>query len=152
MIPGLGGSAGAPSTETILPTVKVGGSALPQAKAAGLVRALVDNHLHLPDMFELTFVDNDGTLASSAGFSIGAAVEVHAGASSSDTLTKLTAGEVTSIEAICEQRTIYTVIRGYDKAHRLQRARRTRTFVNKTDSDIAKEVAGDAGLSIDTID
>jgi phage protein D len=152
VIPGLGGSSGAPTTETILPTVKVGGSALPDAKAALLVRAMVDNHLHLPDMFELTFVDTDGTLASSAGFSIGASVEVHAGASSSDTLTKLTAGEVTSIEAICEQRTIYTVIRGYDKAHRLQRANRTRTFVNKTDSDIAKEVAGDAGLSIGTID
>src|SRR5262249_46783322 len=47
---------------------------------------------------------------------------------------------------------IYTVVRGHEKAHRLQRAKRTRTFVNKTDSDIAKEVAGAAGLSMGTVD
>ena len=57
-------------------------------------------------------------------------------------------GEITSIEAICEGFLIYTVVRGYEKAHRLQRAKRTRTFVNMTDSDIATQVARNAGLTI----
>ena len=61
-------------------------------------------------------------------------------------------GEVTSIEAICENLVIYTVVRGYEKAHRLQRARRSRTFVDMTDSDIAQEVAGDIKLEIGTVD
>src|SRR5262249_1397567 len=61
-------------------------------------------------------------------------------------------GEVTSIEALCENLFIYTVVRGYEKAHRLQRARRSRTFVDMTDSDVANQIASDAGLDVGTID
>lgn len=148
----LGGGDDSPTYQNILPAVTVGGSPVSADLAVNLVRAVVDNHLHLPDMFELTYTDLDGSLVTSAGFSIGAAVEVYAFADSDAPKTKLIAGEVTSIEAVCEQRVIYTVVRGYEKSHRLQRATRTRTFVNKTHSDIAKEVASDAGLAIGNID
>ena len=47
---------------------------------------------------------------------------------------------------------MYTVVRGYEQAHRLQKARHTRTFVNMTDSDVAKKIARDAGLKIGTVD
>jgi phage protein D len=42
---------------------------------------------------------------------------------------------------------MHTVIRGYDKSHRFQRISRTRTFVDMTDSDIAKQIARDAKFS-----
>jgi phage protein D len=117
-----------------------------------LVRAVVDTHLHLPDTFELTFLDEEGHVAADAGLRIGVAVEVCGGAPDSQDAKKLIAGEVTSIEAICADLHVYTVVRGYSKAHRLQKARRTRTFVNMTDSDVARKVARDAGLSVGTVD
>ncbi len=38
-------------------------------------------------------------------------------------------------------------MRGYDRRHRLLRGRQTRSFVGMKDSDIARQIAGDAGLS-----
>ena len=69
------------------------------------------------------------------------AVEI-SGAKAGDSRRRtLINGEVTSIEAICVDGTILSVVRGYEKAHRLQRARRTKTFLNMKDSDIARKVA-----------
>ncbi|BFU47452.1 phage baseplate assembly protein V [Krasilnikovia sp. MM14-A1004] len=134
--------------------VKVGAAKLPLSPNAEryLVRAVVDTHVHLPDMFELTFFDEGGDLLDTAGLSIGTPVEVHGGASDSTDTKKLIAGEVTSIEAVCADLNIYTVVRGYEQAHRLQRARRTRTFVNSSDSDAVRKVAQDARVRIGTID
>ena len=41
------------------------------------------------------------------------------------------------------------VLRGYDKAHRLYRGRKSRTFANQTDQDIARTIARDHGLQAD---
>ncbi len=141
-------------TATVRAGVKVGLVGLPLRPDVErhLARVVVDTHLHLPDMFELTFLDEDGNVADQAGLSIGTAVEVYGGAPDSTSAKKLIAGEVTSIEAICADLHIYTVIRGYEQAHRLQRARRTRTFVDMSDSDAVRKVAEDARVSIGTID
>ncbi|HEV2779749.1 MAG TPA: phage baseplate assembly protein V [Actinophytocola sp.] len=151
----LGGLMGGSSTAIVWPTVKVGypiGMPLSPTIAPNLVRAVVDTHLHLPDMFELTFHDEEGTVISDAGLEIGMVVEIAAGRADEDSTTSLITGEVTAIEAVCAEGLIYSVVRGYEKAHRLQRAKRTRTFVNMKDSDIAKQVAGDAGLKIGTVE
>jgi phage protein D/phage baseplate assembly protein gpV len=42
------------------------------------------------------------------------------------------------------------VVRGYDKSHRLHRARKTRTFVQVTDADLAKKIAPEYGLTAQT--
>ncbi|MGZ4806325.1 MAG: phage baseplate assembly protein V, partial [Ilumatobacteraceae bacterium] len=77
---------------------------------------------------------------------IGSLVEVYGGASGSSKAECLIKGEVTSIEGEYNGLTIHTVIRGYEKAHRLQRSSRTRTFVDMKDSDIASQIASDAGF------
>jgi hypothetical protein len=145
MMPG-GGALGA----IVNPVVSVGVIGMPLSSSAEtkLIRTVVDTHLHLPDMFELTFVDEEGSLASDAGLEIGTKIEIFAGKEADSDTTSLIKGEVTSIEAICQDALIFTVIRGYEKAHRLQRAKRTKTFVNMTDSDIASQVARNAGLDI----
>ncbi|HSH23635.1 MAG TPA: phage baseplate assembly protein V [Acidimicrobiales bacterium] len=142
------------TTATVRPHVSLEplGLPLPPAVEPKLVRVVVDTHLHLPDMFELTFLDEEGTVVAEAGLGIGTEVAVHAGAAGSSSTEKLIAGEVTAIEAVCEELVIHTVVRGYEKAHRLQRARRTRTYVDMTDSDVAEKVARDAGLSVGTVD
>lgn len=138
----------------VMPAVSVGhpvGIPMMPNHSQLLVRAVVDTHLHLPDMFELTFADDAGTVVADTGLRIGAVVTVK-GRAAGGTDTELITGEVTAIEALCQDAMILTVVRGYEKAHRLQRARRTRTFVNMTDSDIARKVAQGAGLRIGTIE
>ncbi|MPZ84789.1 MAG: hypothetical protein GEV28_32160 [Actinophytocola sp.] len=151
MTAGLGGGT---DTEIVHPKVSIGMIGLPLMPDAEsmLIRTVVDTHLHMPDMFELTFFDDNGTVVADAGLTIGTVVEIAAPRPGETSSKSLITGEVTSIEARCEGHLIYTVIRGYEKSHRLQRARRTRTFVNMTDSDIAEQVASAAGLDIGTIE
>lgn len=142
------------TTATVRPTIKlepVGVALLPTVEPK-VARVVVDTHLHLPDMFEITFLDEEGGVLTEAGIRIGTELSIHAGSPSADTAERLIVGEVTSIEAVCEDLHIFTVVRGYEKAHRLQRARRTRTFVKMTDGDIARQVARDAGLDVGTIE
>ncbi|MFK0238348.1 phage baseplate assembly protein V [Streptomyces vinaceus] len=117
-----------------------------------ILRVVVDTNLHLPGMFEITLLDPEGTAVSEAGLHIGARVEVYGGEASSATAARLVSGEVTSIEAICERMSIRTVVRGYDRAHRLQRTRRTRTFINMKDTDVARQIALEARLEIGQLD
>jgi phage protein D len=138
-----------------MPTVTVGsgmGKALSATLRGQLLRVVVDTHLHLPDMFELRFNDQSGGVLVDAGLSIGTTVSIAAGKDGAATTSPLITGEVTGVEAICVDSSITTVVRGYERAHRLQRARRTRTYLNMTDSGIARQVAQKAGLKIGTID
>jgi phage protein D len=117
-----------------------------------VLRVVVDTHLHLPDMFEITISDPDGDALDSAGIEIGTAIKISGGASDDTMPSTLIEGEVTSIEALCADLHVQTVVRGYDKAHRLQRTRKTRTYLNQTDGDIVNKIASDASLSTDTVD
>jgi hypothetical protein len=142
----LGGGSG---TAIVWPSVTVGDLGFPLLPNVmeNLVRAVVDTHLHLPDMFELTFIDDEGSIVKDAGLTIGTKVEILAGAADSSSTESLIKGEVTAVEAICQEGLVYSVVRGYEKAHRLQRAKRTKTFLNMKDSDIATQVMKEAGLT-----
>lgn len=135
----------------VTPVVQVGMGELPEAVRAKLVRTVVDTHLHLADMFELAFEDGENNVISALGVAIGTAVEVYGGAPGSGDAPMLISGEVTAIEGEYEGTVMNTVIRGYEKTHRLQRASRTRTFLDMTDSDIAKKIAREAGFRPDKV-
>ncbi len=132
---------------TIRPTVLVSGVVLPEVLSARLMRVVVDNDMHLPGMFELTFVDMTGQTMAEAGIEIGTLITVSAMGQGA-TPTVLITGEVTAIEGQVQGVSMRTVARGYTGAHRLQRARRSRSFINVTDADVANQIAGEAGLSI----
>jgi phage protein D len=58
-------------------------------------------------------------------------------------------GEITGVEVLFSSRGPETlVLQGYDRHHRLRRGRKSRTFQNMTDSDIAQKIAGDQGLTL----
>lgn len=115
-------------------------------------RVIVDSHTHLPDMFEITFLDDPGTIMTLTRIAIGELITINgatvAGSKPQDIMT----GEVTSIEGEFAEEGCRTVVRGYSMDHRLQRARHTRAFVNMKLSDIARKLATDAGLTIGTIE
>ncbi|MFI8106603.1 VgrG-related protein [Streptomyces sp. NPDC086023] len=141
------------SPATVRAIVKAGALS-PQPVSAQLeqmiIRVVVDTHRHLPDMFEITFQDSTGLGLPAKDLTVGHQVEIRSGA---DPLTAppLIRGEVTSLEAVCEDMMTYIVVRGYDLSHVLQRARRTRTFVNTKDSDIVQRIAAEAKLEPGTI-
>lgn len=142
------------SAVVVWPSVRTGpgqGTALTTDVEARLLRTVVDTHLHLPGMFVLTFRDIDGTTLTDAGLSIGTCVQVWAGTPGDEQARRLITGEVTAIEGRYEYLAGLTIVRGYDLGHRLQRVRRTRTFVNMTDSDIASQVAREGGLTLGEI-
>ena len=59
---------------------------------------------------------------------------------------------MTALEATYEDGWDRTIVRGYDKSHRLHRGRRTETYQNVKVSDVAQTVASRAGLDVGTID
>jgi len=65
----------------------------------------------------------------------------------------LISGETTGLElSIHGDVSPRLVIRGYDRGHRLLRGRKTMSYTNVKDSDIASQIASDAGLSADVED
>lgn len=130
--------------------VTVDGTPLTAQANARLLRVVVDNDIRLPGMFELTFLDLHGQVLSDVGIVIGSAVTV-SGAGQGGTAVPLIVGEVTAIEGVVQGITMRTVVRGYTVAHRLQRTRRSRSFLNVTDADVVKQVVSEAGLQAGTI-
>ena len=134
---------------TVMPSIKVMHMALNPMVASYLVRTVVDTSLHRPDMFELTFLDREGAVLTLSLLNIGAEVSISVGSMPDE--TELIVGEVTSIEGDYDNLVHYTIIRGYEHSHRLQKARRSRTFLDSSDGDIARKVAKDAGLKLGDI-
>ncbi len=127
--------------------VKKGGMPLSDDEMSTLAEVVVDLDATRPGLFVLRFLLSlaPGT-ETDPGFTVGDEVEI----SESSTSTTLIKGEVTSVEAEFGNAGQRITVRGHDKSHRLHRARKYRTFLQQTDSDIASTMAGDAGISATT--
>lgn len=137
--------------------ILVNGSALAVVPAAHVVHVSVEEDTELPDMFSLEIVASDELedqfifVDDESLFVVGDSVEIKMGYA--DELTSMFKGEVTGLEpSFNADRMPALVVRGYDRRHRLARGRRTRTFVKKKDSDIAAQIAREAGLTPNTTD
>ena len=140
-----------PQPYHVWPDIQIGGSDLAQAAEAYVEQVVVDQHQHLPDMFAIVFHDPHRDLISQANAQIGSTItiKVTLPGGSPETLIK---GEITSLEAEYDATRLRTILRGYDMSHRLHRGRRTETYKNVTDSDIARTVASRASLQVGQID
>ena len=131
-------------TRSGAPFVGVDGRGLAEPLMAELIEAVVDDHAVLPDSFLLRFRFDDPDLWSRLGIRIGQTLEIRSGELGESPDSSLIKGEVTAIEAIFDHGTRYLLVRGYDATHRLHAGRKTRSFNNVTDSDLARRIAGDA--------
>ncbi|TMF86727.1 MAG: VgrG-related protein [Chloroflexi bacterium] len=140
-----------PQSFHVWPDIELNGSPLSHEMEGLLEQVIVDHHQHLPDMFAIAFHDPDRNVLGSLHATIGDSVtiKVTPAGGSPETLIK---GELTGFEADYGATRLRTVLRGYDKSHRLHRGRRTETYKNVTDSDIARTVANRASLTIGQID
>jgi len=110
-----------------------------------IVSVEVDDSLILPDMFAIHLQDTERRWIDDDMFSVGKSVVISTGTGSKK--VKIVSGEITGIEPrILPDIGVSLVIRGYDMSHRLNRGKKTTTFIQMTNSDIAKKIAQNAGL------
>jgi phage protein D/uncharacterized Zn-binding protein involved in type VI secretion len=108
-----------------------------------LERAVVENSMHLPDMFELTFNDPAREVVELGGFIIGSEVVLTADGGDEEPLP-LMVGEITALELEFEIGGSKTIVRGLDASHRLFRGKKTRTFQEMLVSEIIEEILAES--------
>lgn len=136
--------------------VKVDGTDLEPDVLARVAEVTIEQDLVLPDSFAVRLRDVDDRpgqqeqrrfhLLDTDQFPIGAAIEIGMGREAHP--RRVLTGEITSLEL--ETRgdgAPLITVRGYDGAHRLHRERKSRTFRNVSDSDLASTIARDYGLT-----
>lgn len=134
------------------PVIEIDGSPLPSSVEPALEEVVVDDHLHLPDMFLLRLRDEAKDVFRQLPVRIGSRVTVSATPVGDGRQDPLIVGEVTALEAEYDKTGSHALVRGYDLSHRLCRGRRTQTFNDVTDSDLATQIAEAAGLEVGHVD
>jgi phage protein D/phage baseplate assembly protein gpV len=130
--------------------IRVGGTDLEPALMDDLLRIVVDSNLHLPDMFVIRVHDEQLRWIDQGPFELGAEVEIGTRPEEGGSEEKLIVGEITALEPEFERGTqAILTVRGYDRSHRLHRGTRSRAFTQVTDSDLATQIAQQAGLRAD---
>lgn len=134
------------------PVVEIDGSPLPASVEPALEEVVVDDHLHLPDMFLIRLRDDGKDAFERMSVRIGTRVTISATPVGDGRQDPLIVGEVTALEAEYDKTGTHALVRGYDLSHRLCRGRKTRTYNDVTDSDLATEIATAAGLEVGHVD
>lgn len=149
------------------PKVVIGEASAPPELIKDLLQITIEESLHLPSMFTMV-VHNSYIPATNRSdykpwrheklFEIGKKVKL--GFVSSTTQDHnfkeelkdfLIEGEITAMEVhFNEKSEAHMIIRGYDISHRLHKGRYNRSFLNKTDSDIVKQIAKEVGIKADS--
>jgi phage protein D len=145
-------------SERDAPSIKIfaGGSELPPEVAVDVLDVKVSDYVEGASAFTITF--NNWNSATQEFKSIGKdtlaeGTEVEVKLGFVDTLKSLMVGEVTSLEPEFPENEAPTMkVHGYDRLHRFRRGRKTRSFLDMKDSDIAQKVAGDLQLRADAED
>ena len=124
--------------------VVINGTPLPANAAAHVVGVIVDEDLGLPGMFAVEFTGSDDQgeeipwIDDTDLFSVGNVVELKLGYG--DQTDAVMVGEIAGLEPeFGLDRLPKLVVRGFDRLHRLQRGRKTRTFTQQKDSDLGVE-------------
>lgn len=130
---------------------------LSNAMAGQIAQITVDDQVDLPGMFTLELEASLNTglppawLNDKKLFAIGDKVVIRLGYVNK--LQTIITGEITFVEIDFNvERPPHLKVRGYDSRHRLQRGRKTRTFLKMKDSDIVNKIVSEAGLNVQTTD
>lgn len=137
-------------------SVRIGGRDLPQETATDIKTISIEEDVDTPGMFAFEMLNWDVAKlkmkwSDQEDFSEGKEVEILIGYR--DNREKVISGEITGLELkINGRETPKFEVRGYDRRHRLMRGRKSRSYMQIKDSDIASKIASEAGLSPQTED
>lgn len=134
--------------------IEIDGQPLDSAMESSVIHVVVDDHLHLPDTFVITFQESpEMNAAETARVKIGSRVKIGATALGDASPEPLISGEVTALEGeYRESKAPVLLVRGYDASHRLMRGRISAVHAQQKYSDIAGVIADGAGLERGQID
>ncbi len=143
-------------TYSTIATKNQGDSKTPQFRVniqgtqfADAIAVSIYEDLTAPNMFEIvlaTWNEAEREWNQRDGLELGDRVEILMGYRESK--KKIIAGEITGLEPEFARGEVpKLIIRGYDYSHRLLRGNKTRTFTQKKDSDIARDIARAYGFT-----
>ncbi|MBT3152621.1 VgrG-related protein [Streptomyces sp. CHD11] len=124
------------------------GKPVPSYFAPLLVGGWVDLGAGVPGAFRVTFRDAHGLVLGKLSIKFGTEVVISPVAHGKGSGDPLLTGEVTGMETDYDGTGTFTVIRGYDRGHRMMRRRRVAAYRNQTASDIARTLAGQDGVTV----
>ncbi len=130
--------------------VTIGGTTYKQAAESGkggVQLLVVEDHIDMVDMLTLRMGGTEGQ--SDWSWKIGDEVTAKIGSGGSEIFS----GQITSLEPSYQVEGIAQMnIRALDPMHKLGRGRQTRFFEDMKDSDVVSKVAGEAGISVGSIE
>jgi phage protein D/phage baseplate assembly protein gpV len=149
--------AGDTSSVTVpLFKILVDGDEIDPVEANNVHEIKITDWLRLPDActlavgYQAKTEGNPYQPLDDSKFEVGASLEVKLGSTEDRTTQTLFKGEIVTVEPDFQAGSVAMVVRAYDRSHRMMRARKQRAFLNKTISDIVKEVAQAYNFSVST--
>jgi phage protein D len=140
------------ATMTTRPLVKIDGAEISSEMNAAISRLEVDLNRHLPGMLTLTLTVDDTRWLNANHAQVSEGKEIELSMLEHGQPKKLFLGKISSIEVLIEETEHPLVtMRAYDLSFGLHRKRARRTFVNVSDSDVARTMAQEAGLTADVV-
>jgi phage protein D len=129
---------------------------IPPELRADILEAVVCQHMEGPSSFDVSVnvvnpENNQLRWLDDPRVQPGNKLEIRLGYL--DRFESLIVGEITALHAKYTNRESARLhLQGFDRLHRLRRGRKTRSFIEQKDSQIATTLAGDAGLTADVQD
>jgi uncharacterized protein involved in type VI secretion and phage assembly len=139
-------------------SVKVNGAPLDQGLMDFVEKIEVRTAVGLPDMATVRLGDPEGVMVGNADstktglpakppFEIADEIEISLGDPVAHQPVIVFKGEVVALETEFDTSAATIAVRAYDRSHRLQRGRKSRTFLGQTSSDVVRSVVADAGIT-----
>jgi phage protein D/phage baseplate assembly protein gpV len=132
--------------------IMLDGAKLDQQLMAKLLDVEVRDNLLKPDTATFRIRDPEGALIDHASLKVGAALEIKMAAAEEQATEPLFRGEIVALEPEFGKEDCIISVRAYDRAHKLNRQRISRTFQNQTAEDMVKAVGSAAGLTPGTVE
>jgi phage protein D/phage baseplate assembly protein gpV len=117
-----------------------------------LLDVTVRDSLLLPDTALVRFQDPEGKIVNDTRWAVGTSLEVKFAETKDDTPDTAFSGEIVAIEPEYSDQGLIVAFRAYDRGWRLNRTRKSATFVDVTAADVVRKIAGEEGLTPGTID
>ena len=127
--------------------ILVAGANLDPKWRNSMIEMKVVDSLTLPDMALVRLKDPTGDAIDSHPLQLGKDLEIKVSGKGEKATTSIFKGQIAAVEPEFGQQGVVISIRAYDKAHKLNRQRKTRTFQQVSASDMIKKIAGESGLT-----
>jgi uncharacterized protein involved in type VI secretion and phage assembly len=136
--------------------IKVAGAFIKEEWMHAMQEIEVDRSLYMPAMATMRFADPKLTFTDDTSLDIGKEIEIFftqnsRGLADSGTSVSVFKGVITSIEPEYVTGDVYVDlrVRAYDRAYLLHRGTQSGAYQNVTDSDLVRQIAQSAGLSVE---